>query len=83
MTKATQVSYWIIGLSNKSQSPAVAADVLDAISSVLLSDSHTLTNRETLRADARAWAVQMAQRHGVSAAQVFYDDDSTQCFKND
>jgi hypothetical protein len=74
-----QASYWFIGTKDYSQPMAVAIDILDQ-NDEPIGETMTFDN-----VPSRVHGAEMVEHYcitqGVSWSQIFYDDDSTQCFE--
>lgn len=81
--KPVEACYWIIGAKRApAQTPAVAIDLHDKDGAVI-GETHTIRMRPHDRGiAARKLARAYARKHGIMAANVSYDRDSSQYFEN-
>jgi hypothetical protein len=71
--------YWIIGIANKAQAPAVAIDLHNADGSLAReTKTITLDNHLRIETESLRHAKLFCAEHGVT--ELVYDPDSTQAF---
>jgi hypothetical protein len=79
-TTPTQACYWIIGLVNKSQAPAVAIELHATNGDVVVEARAIPMRHRNGKRSARQMAVAYAREHEIDASNVHYDLDSTEAF---
>lgn len=87
--KPYQAAFWIVGLKNKRQAPAVIidihneeADYSDELRQGLPLIRHR-SGKPSIYMQAKTLAMKYAKSHGIPRTRVYFDPDSTQFYEED